>query len=445
MAEIKISQPFYIVLRWHSVNRVKAKIKKLVKNSFIRNIIMVIMGTAGSQALTMLFSPLITRLYGVESFGLLGTFTAILTVLIPLAALSYPIAIVLPKRDEDAQIIARISVIISLVISLVSAGVIFFFSNDIVILLNIEYFKDYLIIIPLALFFSALKQIFEQWLIRKKLFKITAKVAIFQSLLLNLSKSIFGWLSPSGFALIAVTAIGYLIYAIMLGVGCGWSRKPTLPVNPNVEELKSILHQYRDFPLYRAPQQFINALSQSLPSLMLAGFFGPKAVGFYALSRMVMGIPSMLIGKSVGDVFYPQVTDAVNRGENVAKLLTKATASLAIIGIIPFIIVILFGPWLFSFIFGSDWVTAGEYSQWLSLAMFFALINKPVVAALASLRLQRTFLIYEIVSVLVRFIAIFLGFYIYKSDIVAIAAFSVAGVVLNTFLISYTIKKSKIV
>lgn len=66
-------------------------------------------GTAGAQAITMGFAPIITRLYGPEAFGLLGTFSAILAVLTPMAALTYPIAIVLPKDHADAKGLAKLS------------------------------------------------------------------------------------------------------------------------------------------------------------------------------------------------------------------------------------------------------------------------------------------------------------------------------------------------
>ncbi|MEI8616630.1 oligosaccharide flippase family protein [Pseudoalteromonas sp. B193] len=69
------------------------------------------------------------------------------------------------------------------------------------------------------------------------------------------------------------------------------------------KRVKEVALIYRDFPLYRAPQQFINALSQSLPILMLASFFGPASAGFYTLAKTVMAIPSTLVGKAVGDVF----------------------------------------------------------------------------------------------------------------------------------------------
>src|SRR5690606_19830586 len=56
------------------------RIKQLGQSKFVRNVAIVATGTAGAQAITMAFAPVITRLYGPEAFGLLGTFMAILGV-----------------------------------------------------------------------------------------------------------------------------------------------------------------------------------------------------------------------------------------------------------------------------------------------------------------------------------------------------------------------------
>src|SRR5690606_8930446 len=142
----------------------------------------------------------------------------------------------------------------------------------------------------------------------------------------------------------------------------------------------------------RAPQILINAISQSMPILLLASFFGPASAGFYSIGRTVLGMPTQLIGKSVGDVFYPRIAEAANNGENITRLLTKATLALAAVGILPFGIVMIFGPWLFEFVFGGEWKIAGEYARWLALWSFFAFVNRPSVKSIPVLNLQGQFL-----------------------------------------------------
>ena len=86
----------------------------IVKIPFIRKVITLVLGTALAQGITVIFTPLVTRLYGPEAFGLLGTFTALVAVLGPIASLSFPIAIVLPEKKSDAKGIVQLSFYLSL-------------------------------------------------------------------------------------------------------------------------------------------------------------------------------------------------------------------------------------------------------------------------------------------------------------------------------------------
>jgi len=391
----------------------------------------------------MAFAPVITRLYGPEAFGMLGTFMAILGVLTPIAALTYPIAIVLPKSDADAKNLAKLSAILALVIAAITAAALLVAGGWIAEVLSLGAIAGFLLLIPIAMVFSAYQQILTQWLIRKKQFRITARVAVIQALTINSAKAGVGWFHPVGAALIVIATIGQAIHAALLWSGI----RGRETAHPNQDEstgtIRELAKRHRDFPIYRAPQVALNALSQSLPILMLASFFGPAAAGFYTLGRTVMGVPSALIGQSVANVFYPRITEAAHSGENLQKLLVRATSAMAAAGVVPFGVVVAFGPWLFSFVFGAEWVVAGEYARWLALWMYFGFLNRPSVAAIATLGLQDFFLLYEVVSVALRAIAIYIGFVVFKDDVLAVALFSLSGVLLNALLVMFTLSKSK--
>lgn len=423
----------------------KTFVKQLTERKFVRNVVLVASGTAGAQAITMAFSPIITRLYGPEAFGLLGAFTATLGIVMPIAALSYPIAIVLPKSDDDAKAIAKLSFRIAFIIALLLSAILLIAGNEIAALLGMEAIAGFMLLIPVAMFFNALQQIMQQWLIRKKQFKVTARIAVSQSLILNSSKVGVGWFYPLGAVLIALATLGNALYAVQLWFGAKkWADQDgKIDKVAKSISLKEVAYKHRDFPYYRAPQVFINALSQSLPVLMLASFFGPAAAGFYAIGRTVMGMPSTLIGKAVSDVFYPKIAEAANSHQDVHKPIFKATAALAAVGIIPYGAVFLFGPWLFEFVFGEEWFVAGEYARWLAAWLYFAFMNRPSVAALAVLNMQRMFLIYEIVSLLLRAGSLYIGFAVLNSDIQAVILFSISGIILNFSLIFLTLLKGK--
>lgn len=383
----------------------------------------------------MIFSPVITRLYGPEAFGMLGTFTAILAVVMPVAALAYPIAIVLPKSDADAKSLAKLSVGLAFAVATITTLVLLTAGDWVAQMLSLEAIGAFLLLIPVAMLFSAFHQILAQWLIRKKQFKITARVAVMQALVINLSKTGVGFLHPVGVALIVLATLGQAFHALLLWAGMR-GRDIALPSgDESTATIQELAKRHRDFPLFRAPQNTINAFSESLPVLMLASLFGPSSAGFYSLGKMVMGVPLTLVAKSVGDVFYPRVTEAVNNNENVFGLVLKATIALAGIGILPFTLVIAFGPLLFSLVFGSEWAMAGEYARWLALWLFFGFINRPSVAAMPALGLQPWLLLYELFSTGLKIAALALGFWYFDNDLIAIALMCASGVVSYSILI----------
>lgn len=378
----------------------------------------------------MAFAPFITRLYGPEAFGLLGTFTAIVGVAAPAAALAFPIAIVLPKEDSDALGLARLSILLSFIVALLAAGLIALTSDQFAKSLGVQSVAGLLYLIPLAMIFSAWMQIAQQWLIRKMQFGVVARAAVGHSLILNAAKVGIGWVHAVGAVLILLATLGPALHATLLFLG---ARRP---INANSDSgapaarstLRQLAYRYRDFPIYRAPQNLINAASQSLPVLMLAALFGPAQAGFYTLGMLVMGAPSGLLGKAVSDVFYPRITNAARNGENPLQYILRSTGVMLGIGIIPFGVVVISGPDLFKIIFGEQWSHAGEYARWLALFFLFNFINKPCVASAPVLGIQRGLLFYELFSTAGKLLGLLAGFYWFGSDIWAIALFSISGV-----------------
>src|SRR5699024_11429409 len=84
------------------------KIKNVFHSKFIKSVIVMAFGAVGAQAITLLLSPLITRLYGPEAFGMMGTFNSIINIIGPVSALTFPIAIVLPKGEREVKSIIKL-------------------------------------------------------------------------------------------------------------------------------------------------------------------------------------------------------------------------------------------------------------------------------------------------------------------------------------------------
>lgn len=423
----------------------KKLFRDLTRSQFFRNVATVASGAAVSQAIAMAFSPLITRLYGPEAYGLQGIFASLLGMIVVVAGLGYPTSIVLPRSDADALGLARLSIYISVVVSSLSAVALFFFGTGLLKLLNAEKISAFIYLLPVAMFVSIIGSVLRQWLIRKKAFALGAKYTVLTTFLISSAKTGLGFIHPTAIALILTNTLGGLIGSAL--TYAGWrkasSKQPkSIQDRKKKHTLKQLAKQYRDFPLFRTPQDLINAFSQGLPVLFLASNFGASTAAQYAIAIAVLGIPASLIGGSVMSVFYPRINEAIHKGENAKALIIRAITGLAITGALPFLIIILTGPPLFEFVYGEEWRVSGEFAQWLAPWIFFQYINKPAVAAIPALRIQGGLLIYELFSTGTKIFALWFGGSFFGNEIVAVAMYSISGVIAYIWLILWVVRRS---
>ncbi|MDH2373877.1 oligosaccharide flippase family protein [Cobetia sp. 3AK] len=407
---------------------------------FLKNVSLVAAGTGVAQAITIATTPIITRIYGPEAFGVVGLFTAILAITTPLSAFSYPIAIVLPKNDFEAIKIAKLSFYLALLTSISTLLCLLVYSDWIVNVFDVAEIKDFLFLIPIAMLFAAVYAILSQWVVRNKLFNLKAKASIVHSIIFNLSKAGAGLISPIAAVLVTITSFSNMLHSVIIFRGL--SDNKAVDINSESEyNYKDLFVKYKDFLVYRTPQVFLNALSQSIPVIMLTSFFGATAAGFYSLAKLALAAPSALLGEAVSSVFYPKFNESFRDDKDALSLFLKATFLLATIGLAPFSLIVVFGSSFFAFIFGTEWGTSGEYAQWMAVWLYFGFVNRPSVAAIPVLKMQGYFLVYEVFSVILRVVSIIIGFYVFNSGLVAIALFSLVGVILNiTLIVSVLLK-----
>lgn len=422
-----------------------SKVNVFKNRPFLQNVFTLASGAAVAQIITLAFSPLVTRLYGPESFGLAGIFVSIAALLTTVAALSYPGAIVLPKSDVDALGLVKISLILGILSTLIYVTVLINIGGKFLQALNAEHLEPYKFLLPLAAFCSLCSIIIAQWLVRERSFSIIAKYGVFTSLVTNIPKALAGLLAPSVLALIVTNIVGSLLGAMLTlrayFVGTDNSRSES--VYSSRQSMLRLAVLYSDFPRYRMPQNLLNAFSHSLPVIVIAAYSGPESAGYYSLAFMMLSAPASLVGGAVMSVFYPKITEAIRAGDDVQSMIMTTTFWMAILGVAPYLMIIAYGPSLFGWAFGLEWSISGEYSQWLALWLFFQLINKPAVAAVPALRLQKGLLIYEIWSTGAKMLALYIGFSLFGEVLMAVAIYSVAGLVAYLWLIIWVVSSSK--
>lgn len=421
----------------------------LWRRTFFRNVTIVAGGSLVAQMISVALSPIITRLYAPEAYGILGVFTSAVSIGVTASTLGYAQAIVLPRRDEDALKLVRLALLFSGLVALVAAAVIVPLRKSLAFALGTEGAAPYLLLVPFAIFCGGMSIALDQWLIRKKQFRESSGITIFETIFANGAKVCAGVIAPAAGTLVVTTVCGRGLHALLAALSSRATRHEAARTAPTAstliidEKSKLLLRQYRDFPFYRLPQMAMNSVAHSFPTVLLAFFFDPVAAGFYTLANSALHLPASIIGSAVGKVFIQRITEAAHNGESLCRLIVTATLGLAGVGAVPFALVMILGPRLFSFVFGPEWQTAGEYGTWLGLWLFFGFINVPSVSSIPILALQGQFLAYEVVTVIARAVSLLVGALVLRSEVAAIALFSITGAVFNLLLIVYTVFQSR--
>lgn len=424
-------------------NFLRSRIHYFSKSKFVRNVLAVATGVAAAQAISLAFMPFLTRLYGPEAFGALAAFTAIINIITPLATLGYASAIVMPKIDEEANAVARLSLVSAAIVSPIVLISVYVFQLQLAKLTGLEHQPNLLYLIPISLLLVALLSVANQVAIREGLFKAKSSSYVASTFIMNLGKLGAGYISATGITLIIFLIISKLINYIIL-----MARVPKVGAFNfrhwfGLNGIRKAALDNKDFAIYRLPQSMLNAASMGLPVILLTNFFSTSAAGQYAITTLLLGAPVMLLGNSVLEVFFPEITNLVRENPaNAFRVLYKSTLLMSLIGLVPFGIITLWGDLILPWILGEAWGRAGEYSQWVALWMFSVLITRPAVASMPVLKLQGFLLVYEIVITVLRIGSIYLGAAL-GSDLMAIKLFSLINIIGYLSLLIVILKKCK--
>lgn len=363
------------------------KLKTLLDSKFFKNILAMVSGTTVAQLLPLAVSPFLTRYYTESDFGIMGTITSISAILGVAITGRYQLAIMLPKNWQKAFSI----LLLSLVITLAGSGVLFvlfyFKPAFIAQLVGVDGIESWLIYIPLTVLGIGLWNTLNIWVSRAENFKINAFSKVIQSSGNSFSSILFSKLWGLYFeagGLILSRIIGF--YASCVNMAMFLKRDIIKQkLHFNWIEIKEMAAKYKDYPKFSLFPAMLNALSMNALFLVIGKYYSVAELGFYNLTNLSLIAPVALISTSIRDVLYQRFTKIINDGESPRKFFIKAAISLVVVGSPIFIIPLLAGPWLFSFVFGENWISSGHFAAILGIAYWVRLVVSPLSSIFNSL------------------------------------------------------------
>lgn len=333
--------------------------------------------TAFGQIITVLTTPLLTRLYSPGDMGKFGLFQSFLSLAVVGICLRYEMGIVSAATDDEASDLLTLSFACALPLSLI-AGMLLW--------LTIRFDIGSFGLIPLwsipvmvaacvgAGAFVALRF----WFARHGDFRTVGRAMMEQGV--------------ARAALPLVAAMGHVGWAGLLAGEVGgrvfgltslW-RRAVRPVGSYVPRLDPRLllatakRNWR-YPGIVLPSSLVDALSSAITVPIVAFAFGAAAAGEVFLAQRIVTLPSAFLAASVADVAHSRLSaERRNSAERLTPSVIRIGTALAAVGVLIYLPVALIAPWGAPLAFGAQWRTTGWIVSLLSPLAVTSLVANPL-------------------------------------------------------------------
>jgi O-antigen/teichoic acid export membrane protein len=373
---------------------------RLRQRPALRSVGLLVGGTASAHAITALSMPIVTRLYTPADMSLLAVFSSLLLIFYVSICLRFDIAVPLPERDEEAVNLLAAGAFSATVLSFGLMIVALALPMSAYQRFGYEGFAPYAWMLPPASFIAGLYSLGQFWFVRRRAFGLIAQSRISQS-------------AASAGTQLGMGAIGFgpigLILGQILNSGAGFAilgarlvqRERALLSTVSFAGMRRAWRAYYRFPRYSAAEALANTAGIQLPVVLIAGMAAGPEAGYLMLALYVMQAPMSLIGTAVGQVYLSHAPDRY-RAASLGVFTADVLGGLMRAGVGPLIFIGIVSPFVFGYVFGSDWSRAGVLVSWMTPWFVMQFLTTPVSMGLHVTNHQRTALYLQMVGLVMR-------------------------------------------
>jgi O-antigen/teichoic acid export membrane protein len=379
------------------------KIDSFLFSTFAKNVGTLTVGTTIAQLITLVTTPVLSRMFTPADYGLAALFSSVTTITATLVALSYPIRIMLPKAKDEAWHLAVFAVFCSITLGvgmLVSTLVL---PSSTFVFLGLSSLERWLGVAISVGVLMALINVVNCWFNRNEQFKYMAALKITQSVIVAASGLLMGLMSVNmGLIYAQIIAVVGVFFAFTFFSSIEVKKTTVIELVTAAKKHKSAL-----FHLY--PSALLDVVTTQLPVFLITLWFATDMAGQYRMAYSLLALPAGLVGTAISQVFYQRFSTVWPDSKKAQQLLFKTIATLSMLGVVPFAIIFMAGEEIFSFALGEAWAVAGQMSSVLALLAFFSLIHSSTSTTYIVLSMERFFMFLSFPVMLLRVFSLYMG------------------------------------
>ncbi|AXO39852.1 lipopolysaccharide biosynthesis protein [Enterobacter hormaechei] len=393
----------------------------MLRNNVIRTLFKFVGGNALAQIIIILGTPILTRLYSPDDFGIYASFMSIILIIGVIASGRYDQ--IMYNFDQDEKWITCFcnGVIIALVLSVVmlfGLGAIYYCLDD----FSLVYF-----LIPPSVFTFAVIQLYTSFYSLTRQYKKIIALNFLRSLSIIIFQYILYKNSSLGLAL------GFLLSQVICILYCIYASEFSYTkINFNFFMKKNAT--------LSSMQSLSNSFSSQLPVFVIPGQYGFAALGLYGLAIRLTQIPITFFTNAVRPYILGELNKNKKNHQKIYKILWVSSSLLLILGALGIVLINLFAASFFRIYAGEEWTDAGEIAGVLSWWLLVAFANVTSTSYLTIMGRFKSLFIYDSVLLLFRGAIALYSVYYQLSFINFLYLYSMLGMIFNFGIIIYAIK-----
>lgn len=398
---------------------------KISADTFVRDVLVMFTGTAIGQLGTVLLSPVLTRIYTPDMFGVLGIFTAIIGLLAVISALRFELALPLVQSDKEAADLFAVCVAALFLTTFLAVffigGVSHAGETDMIF----GRMAPYRWLIPLGFFCIGAYQVMVAYATRYGTFRIVAHTKVYQGVVGPVSQIGMGLLGSEAWGLVLGFVLGQSAGVIALFKRLIWTPKALTDVT--LQGMLAMAKRFRRFMFYSSWTGLLEFIGGAYLLLFTVPLlYSNTLTGYIFLTDRVIGRPLLMIGTSILQVYLGAAPKDINNDPAAMKKRFLQLSGQQLVIVAAWLLIVnAAAPYAMPVIFGEKWSDAVPYLHVLSIAYLPQMVIIAITHTLQILEKQELSAAWEI-GRLVALVAALGGSYLAgASALYAILAYSV--------------------
>ena len=353
---------------------IRGRMQKLVKRyPTLRHVMVLLTGTAISQVVVMAVSTITARLFTPEAFGQFAVFGSLTAIATTIASMRLDMTIMLPEDDDEARRIARVATYSNLAVAGLFTLAALLLRDLVIAQYGDPELASWLVMGGFTVFFVAQATMMQFWFNRKTDYRTISLNRVQQSI-----GSAGGQL---GFGLLGLRTLPGLIFGTLIGQAFAFvnlrlrAKSLFRPLPEGTTSGMELVRRYKKMPLLNMPTALVDSLRTNGITLLI-GTVALGAVGQFNLAWRILQVPIGLINSAISQVFFQKLA-RVRPGEMLPLVRATIIRSL-LITLVPFGLIYLVAPWMFTLVFGPQWDMAGEFARALTPWLAMQLVTSPI-------------------------------------------------------------------